>query len=380
MFDRFTDRARRVMLLAREEAKSLGHDYIGTEHILLGLVKEGSGVAAHVLKNMGVKLKKVRKEIEKLVQADPKADTPQQPPYTPRAKKVLELSLGEARGLGHQYVGTEHLLLGLIVEADSIAGRVLRAMGLTAEDIRREVIEFLGTDIQPAGETEPEDEIIERTGLWKCNFARTVRHKAAGSYLRYLPDEYNESGETWPLVLFLHGAGERGDDLDLVKLHGPAKLASEGRKFPFILIAPQCPANSWWSDEVVLLEGLVDEVIQAYNVDEDRVYLTGLSMGGYGTWALAHVLPDRFAALAPVCGRGNPMCVERVRHIPAWVFHGAKDEVVSVKHSQDMVDALCAAGAGPKLTIYPDAGHDSWTKTYDNEKFYEWLLQQKRGK
>ena len=155
MFDRFTDRARRVMLLAREEAKKFGHDYIGTEHILLGLIKEGSGVAAHVLKNLGLELKKIRLEVEKLVQSDASVSpAQQQPPYTPRAKKVLELSLEEARNLGHNYVGTEHLLLGLIRENDGLAARVLINLGVKLEQVRDEVLDFLGTDIQALTEEE----------------------------------------------------------------------------------------------------------------------------------------------------------------------------------------------------------------------------------
>src|SRR5262249_43240076 len=153
MFDRFTDRARKVMGLARQEAPRLNHEYIGTEHVLLGLVKEGSGVAANVLKNMNVDLKKIRLEIEKIVKTGPNMVTMGQLPFTPRAKKVLELSLEEASNLGHNYIGTEHLLLGLIRENDGIAAQVLMNLGIKLEDVREEVLEFLGAETPPeAGE------------------------------------------------------------------------------------------------------------------------------------------------------------------------------------------------------------------------------------
>ncbi|MEM7231233.1 MAG: ATP-dependent Clp protease ATP-binding subunit [Planctomycetota bacterium] len=146
MFDRFTDRARKVMALARKEAQRFNHDFIGTEHILLGLIQEGSGVAANVLKNLGVEINKIRAEIEKNVQSGPSMVTMGQLPFTPRAKKVLELSMEEANELGHNYIGTEHLLLGLIRENDGVAAQVLLDLNLKLEDVRCEVLELLGAD------------------------------------------------------------------------------------------------------------------------------------------------------------------------------------------------------------------------------------------
>jgi predicted peptidase len=197
------------------------------------------------------------------------------------------------------------------------------------------------------------------------------------NYWLYLPDDYNQKPrQRWPLLLFLHGSGERGTNLTTVLKHGPPKLAHEGKKFPFIIISPQCPTNQWWSAPD--LNRLLDNVTAKYRADKDRVYLTGLSMGGYGTWTLAATNPDRFAALAPICGGGDPAIAPRLRHIPIWVFHGAKDKAVPVKKSIEMVDALKAVGADVKLTIYPEAQHDSWTQTYDNPAFYDWLLLQRR--
>lgn len=146
MFDRFTDRARKVMGLARQEAQRFNHEYIGTEHVLLGLVQEGSGVAANVLRNMDVDLKKIRQEVEKMVQTGNNLVTMGQLPFTPRAKKVLELSLEEATNLGHNYIGTEHLLLGLLRENESVAAKVLINLGLKLEDVRDEVLDFLGAE------------------------------------------------------------------------------------------------------------------------------------------------------------------------------------------------------------------------------------------
>ena len=146
MFDRFTDRAKKVMNFARQEAQRFNHEYLGTEHILLGLIKEGEGVAAHVLKNMGIDMTKIRMEIEKIVKTGPSMVTMGQLPFTQMAKKVLELSMEEASSLSHNYIGTEHLLLGLIKENEGIAAQVLTNLGVKLEDVREEVLDFLGAD------------------------------------------------------------------------------------------------------------------------------------------------------------------------------------------------------------------------------------------
>ena len=208
-------------------------------------------------------------------------------------------------------------------------------------------------------------------------FEVKVTKIVSGKYLLYLPENYGtDPKQRWPLMLFLHGSGERGDDLELVKRHGPPKLVSESKQFPFIIVSPQCPLDEGWSPDMLM--ALLDEVVAKYAVDEDRVYLTGLSMGGFGTWSLAIEHPDRFAALAPICGGGNPQKACLLKNIPIWVFHGAKDQTVKLEKAQEMVDALKAAGGNVQFTIYPEAGHDCWTQTYDNPKFYEWLLQQHR--
>jgi predicted peptidase len=195
------------------------------------------------------------------------------------------------------------------------------------------------------------------------------------NYLIYLPENY-EQKEKWPVFLFLHGAGERGDNLDLVTIHGPPMLVKNGKQFPFIVVSPQCPKDQLW--QPVELTALLNEIEKKYRVDKDRIYVSGLSMGGFGTWSLAAYTPYRFAALVPICGGGEKFWVKKIKHVPIWVFHGAKDTAVPLDRSQVLVDVLKKAKSDVKFTVYPDAGHNSWTETYDNPKLYEWLLKQKR--
>jgi predicted peptidase len=211
-------------------------------------------------------------------------------------------------------------------------------------------------------------------------FQKEVTKTVALRYLLALPKGYGENkDQKWPLMLFLHGAGERGNDLNKVKVHGPAKLVEQGKEFPFIVVSPQCPADSWWTDQLDALMALLDEVQAKYAVDPNRVYLTGLSMGGFGSWALGCRYPNRFAAIVPICGGGEWFLAERMKNVPVWAFHGAKDGVVPLRESQEMVDALKRAGGNVQLTVYPEANHDSWTETYNNPKLYEWLLSQRKA-
>jgi predicted peptidase len=196
------------------------------------------------------------------------------------------------------------------------------------------------------------------------------------NYLLYLPPKYETSEEKWPLVVFLHGAGETGNDLKMVKKHGPPKLV-EKKEFPFILVSPQAPVRGWVPEAV---NALIDDVMAHYRVDADRVYLTGLSMGGYGTWALAAAYPGKFAAAVPICGGGNPSVATKLKNLPLWVFHGGKDTTVLPIQSKTMVEAVKKAGGNVKFTIYPEAGHDSWTEAYDDPELWRWLLSQQRGK
>lgn len=222
-------------------------------------------------------------------------------------------------------------------------------------------------------------ELIERGGQHSHTFEKAVTKTLTCNYLLFLPEDYGEQEKDWPLMLFLHGAGERGRDLQKVKVHGPSKIVEKQEDFPFIVVSPQCPEGQWWNDDLDVLINLLDEIVEKYDVDKERVYLTGLSMGGYGTWALAAKYPDRFAAIVPICGGGSRLMARGLNKVPVWAFHGAKDKVVPVGESERMVEAINARGGNAKLTIYPDAGHDSWTKSYDNQELYDWLLEHRRG-
>lgn len=225
------------------------------------------------------------------------------------------------------------------------------------------------------------------TSLTAGKFKWKISRKIEMRYLVYLPKDYDaKRGKRWPLMLFLHGAGERGTNLQDVALHGPLKLAKQGREFPFLIVAPQCPNGQDWADEPLLK--LLDHVTKNYAVDTNRVYLTGLSMGGYATWRLGMLHPEKFAAIAPICGGCSLLDVilpgrgrVALKRLPIWAFHGAKDTAVPVEESERMVKLLKEFGAKDvKLTIHPDAGHDSWTETYNNPELYEWLLAHSRAK
>lgn len=201
------------------------------------------------------------------------------------------------------------------------------------------------------------------------------------NYLLSLPAGYADAANAdtrWRLLLFLHGLGERGDDLQKIRRFGPPKLIDEGKAFPFIVVSPQCPDDEWWNAPA--LEALLDEVARRYRVDLDRIYVTGLSMGGYGTWTLATRHPERYAAIIPICGGGHVPHAARLRDLPVWAFHGDADTAVPLSQSQTMIDAIKAAGGDPKFTVYPGVGHDSWTATYANDEIYAWLLSHRRRK
>jgi predicted peptidase len=220
--------------------------------------------------------------------------------------------------------------------------------------------------------------------------AKTLKRKitktVSARYLLALPGDYSaKAKKRWPLMLFLHGAGERGDDLGRVAAHGPPKLVKQGRNFPFIIVSPQCPSGQLWDNDVLL--ALLDEVEEKYRVDSSRVYLTGLSMGGYGSWSLAVTHPERFAAVAPICGGGELVDIllaekkkaNALKTLGIWAFHGGKDPLVKLEESERMVEALKKFGCKEvELTVYPEAQHDSWTETYDNPRLYEWFLAHQR--
>lgn len=198
-------------------------------------------------------------------------------------------------------------------------------------------------------------------------------------YLIHLPEDHDaDPDRRWPLVLFLHGAGERGSELDLAAVHGPPKLADAGHEFPFVLVTPQCPESSQWIAELSTLSGLLDEVMEAHRIDPARVAVTGLSMGGYGTWSLAVRYPDRFAAIAPICGGMWLQSAAPLQNTPVWAFQGDADDVVPISATEQVVTELRSVGADVRFTRYPGVGHDSWTETYENPEFYDWMLSHRR--
>lgn len=199
-------------------------------------------------------------------------------------------------------------------------------------------------------------------------------------YLVHLPAEYDaDPDRLWPLVLFLHGSGERGSDVDLAALNGPPRLADSGHEFPFILVTPQCAASSQWVAELSTLSLLLDDVVATHRVDPARISVTGLSMGGYGAWSLAVRYPDRFASIAPICGGLWMQSAAPIRHLPVWAFHGDADDVVPIAATEQIVTELQSLGADVRFTRYEGVGHDSWTETYENPELYGWLLSHRRA-
>jgi predicted peptidase len=193
------------------------------------------------------------------------------------------------------------------------------------------------------------------------------------NYLLYIPTGYaRDTASDWPLILFLHGSEQRGDDpalLDDMALLGFAERAGD---FPFIAVVPQCPPNIHWPPGIV--KEVLDSVESMLRIDRDRVYLTGFSMGGFGTWQTAAAFPRLFAAIAPICGFSDLPDAGRLAGIPVWAFHGEQDLNVPVTESRKMIDALRKSGADARLTIYPDLAHDCWTMTYRDSRLYLWFL------
>jgi predicted peptidase len=213
---------------------------------------------------------------------------------------------------------------------------------------------------------------------------------------RLLKPSHAADGKKYPLVIFLHGAGERGTDNVKQLVHGMADFASDEimKKYPAFVVAPQCPEErqwvevAWSADEhtqpkepsVPLRQTfeLIDQLAKELPIDIDRIYITGLSMGGFGTWDAIHRKPALFAAAVPVCGGGDPAGAEHMKSVPVWAFHGDADGAVKVRRSRDMIAALEAVGGTPKYTEYPGVGHDSWTATYRDPDLYAWLFAQSR--
>ncbi len=227
--------------------------------------------------------------------------------------------------------------------------------------------------------------------------ARIFESDTGGSLsYRLLAHAVPESGTKIPLLVFMHGAGERGDDNSAQLKHGISDIVDYLKQHdqPLLLLAPQVPRENKWvdypwdksgfsmpenpSETMALMFELFDRLLTEYPVDADRIYICGLSMGGYGTWDLLMRKPDFAAAAIPICGGGDPAHIDRISHIPIWVFHGARDNVVPPARSREMVKALRGAGGKPGYTEYPDTGHDSWSPTFSDEKVLQWLFEQRK--
>jgi predicted peptidase len=203
-------------------------------------------------------------------------------------------------------------------------------------------------------------------------------------FLVYLPEGYEASDKDWPLVLYLHGVRERGSNLNKVKRHGPPMLIEKkDRKFPFILLVPQCPKNDLWyeASQLERLKDLLDKIEKNYRIDLDRVYITGNSMGGGGTWRMIEDYPERFAAAIPICSIGNPKKAPVLKDLPIWTFHGKHDPYIPYIVTERMVKALKAAGNKQVIfTLYEEKGHIVWTDAYNKPELFTWLLKHKRPK
>jgi predicted peptidase len=207
-------------------------------------------------------------------------------------------------------------------------------------------------------------------------------------YVLFVPHDYKKGTPT-PTILFLHGAGETKPK-EGAKTKGTPKMPVEvglgpaikkrEKTFPFITIIPQAPVRGWQAggESAKMALGILEQVEKEYSVDPNRVYLTGLSMGGMGTWSLAMAMPDKWAAIVPICGRGDTKSADKIKDLPTWAFHGDADASVNVSGSRDMIAAIKKAGGEPKYTEYPGVGHNSWDKAYATDELYEWLLKQKK--
>ncbi|WP_370897735.1 prolyl oligopeptidase family serine peptidase [Chryseobacterium gossypii] len=209
----------------------------------------------------------------------------------------------------------------------------------------------------------------------KAELNKEIKRQEKISYILDYPQKTNGN---IPLIVFLHGSGERGNNLEMVKAHSPFTYKNLIKE-PVAILAPQCPANMWW--DTVTVYHLIKDIQKKYRIDASRIYLTGLSMGGWGTWKLAMEHPEMFAAVVPVCAPADRVMeanVDQYKNLPIKIFHGGNDDIVSPINSINMYQAVKKINPAVTLTIFPDDNHNSWDSTYSDPKLYEWMLSQKK--
>ena len=215
---------------------------------------------------------------------------------------------------------------------------------------------------------------VSQTGQFVRKYEGPKSKEVNSDYLLYVPKEYKKDGKSWPVILYLHGASLRGTNIARVKRYGlPWKVERE-EGFPFIVISPQCKSRKRWTDAETLM-GILDEVMRDFNCDPDRIYLTGMSLGGQGTWYVASLYPERFAALAPIAGHTQLAWAPTLTKLPIWVFHGDRDRRCPIRNSKSMVEALKTLGNDVKFTIYERSGHNIVTRAYEEPELYSWFLE-----
>jgi predicted peptidase len=208
---------------------------------------------------------------------------------------------------------------------------------------------------------------------WWFSLRQKLGMPLYGTLVQKPPGYDHDTAKRWPLILYLHGSGERGHHIKDLYRNGLPAYVEHHKDFPFVVVSPQCPVDELFN--VWEVKALLDQALKDYRIDDRRIYLTGLSMGGYGAWMTACTFPDRFAAVAPIAGAAEPADILDLKDMPMWVFHGLKDVNVPIDHDNRCVAALKAIGSQVRYTVYPDLAHDCWTRTYANEELYRWFLQ-----
>lgn len=234
------------------------------------------------------------------------------------------------------------------------------------------------TGCSSSGPTTPSPERTSGAKPLSTQAQQTPQVFENSKYLLYLPADYAATEKRWPIILYLHGKSLRGDDLEMLKSSGLAAHLQKGLSIPFVVVSPQCPADRYWVDESETLTRLIDSVSSTYSIDPERVYVTGHSMGGRGTWFLANKYPEKFAAIVPLADApADNAWATQIAKVPSWVFHGTKDDLAPFERTEKFVETLKKLGADVKLTPLPERDHFI-LDAYENKEIYDWLLKYKK--